>query len=732
MPLAVYVLWHPDFADGPGLARTLYDWLSGSTPQLRWSGLGVPVGYRTGPAPRPISTAGSTRIVIVPLVDEHWVADRTWREFLKRPFVNEDGEAVGLTDDRCRDRVLALPTMLHPSAARIRELAERNFLIPDPPTRMADTSARKIRLRRQVTQAIGRWMLVSASDRVPSWSSEVDTEAGARQVVFISHAKADGLSIARQLREEVMNYGQLRPFFDENDLPLAVAWRRRLEEHASHSDSLIAVVTDAYASRPWCRAELLMARTPRPFPYQNANVWMIRPVVAVDALEREFSTAIPELGSVPVRRWNGAIATEILDRLVLERLLTECHARIAASLEQCRGRHYVTWVPDLPTVASLVSEVRGTADRHSIEEVIYSGHGLRESEISRLTNTFTGIAWRTYEDVRSASSRKQVAVLGSVGASLAPVAFSVGNPPDVDLYARGVGPEHLHEAIVRVGRMILELGYPIAWGGMATRTSGSTPAASSASTVRENFTVTLREISRSERLLDAASSPDTVAERPLFYSYASANSRGDLDAAEIANDLGLCAYATVPVPDQPPLSSPSNGSEMLVDRWRKARGLSEMRRCMVQPGTIDIDGLPVPTPSARIIAGGKISSYEGVLPGVIEEALYSLQNNIRMYVVGGFGGAAGLLADALERRELPRPLSWDNLQKDAEVQRTINAYTQSGDPEGPQEMLKRLSSAVARPRIPNGLSADENHALATTTDIAEIVRLIRKALSSEP
>ncbi len=726
IPLAVYVLWHPDFVEGTGLARTLYDWLSASTPQLRWSGLGVPVIYRTGATPRQIPVHGPERIVVVALVDEHWVADRAWREFLKQPFCDEKGQGLGLDDVGCHGKVLVLPTMLHPSAARIRELDDCNFLIPDPPTKTPDTAPRKLRLRRQVTQAIGRWMLAHDAGRITRGTDETDAEAGARHVVFISHAKADGLSIARALREEVMSYGQLRPFFDENDLPLAVAWRRRLEVHSSHSDSLIAVVTDAYAGRPWCRAELLMARTPRRLP--NTNVWMIRPVVAVDALEKEFTTAIPELGSVPTRRWSSEIATEILDRLVLERLLTECHARIAASLEQKPGRHFITWSPDLPTIASLLAEVRaGDADK-GITEVAYSGHGLRQSEIARLTNTFADIRWRTYDEVRpggaSRSPRRDATPLAK------PVAFSVGNPPDQDLYARGSGPEHFHEAIVRVGRAILELGCPIAWGGTATKPSGPAAAPAPAAAMRENFTVTLREIARNERLLDTATSPVPRLEHPLFYSYLSANSRTDLDACEIANDLELCAYALVPPRTRRPGRRKQDAKGTIASRWVKACALTEMRRCMVATDTNNIDGLPMPPPAARIVAGGKTASYEGVLPGVIEEALYALEHKIPIYVIGGFGGAAALLAAALIEKKLPPPLSFAQLSKDPDLRRTIQAYKNRGDVEGPERLLNRLKAAIRQRRVANGLTDDENKLLASTTDIAEIVRMIRKGVAT--
>lgn len=50
---------------------------------------------------------------------------------------------------------------------------------------------------------------------------------------------------------------------------------------------------------------------------------------------------------------------------------------------------------------------------------------------------------------------------------------------------------------------------------------------------------------------------------------------------------------------------------------------------------------------ARVLVGGKLVGYRGMIPGVLEEALLSLKRGQPLYVAGGFGGAAAALARTL-------------------------------------------------------------------------------------
>lgn len=51
---------------------------------------------------------------------------------------------------------------------------------------------------------------------------------------------------------------------------------------------------------------------------------------------------------------------------------------------------------------------------------------------------------------------------------------------------------------------------------------------------------------------------------------------------------------------------------------------------------------------AQVILGGKLEQFQGSMPGVIEEAINSIKAEQPLYIVGGFGGAAALVAKTLE------------------------------------------------------------------------------------
>src|SRR5437762_14359 len=55
---------------------------------------------------------------------------------------------------------------------------------------------------------------------------------------------------------------------------------------------------------------------------------------------------------------------------------------------------------------------------------------------------------------------------------------------------------------------------------------------------------------------------------------------------------------------------------------------------------------------ARVLVGGRLSGYAGTMPGLVEEAILSLQHRQPVYVAGGFGGAAAAIARVLGRDDL--------------------------------------------------------------------------------
>ena len=104
---------------------------------------------------------------------------------------------------------------------------------------------------------------------------------------------------------------------------------------------------------------------------------------------------------------------------------------------------------------------------------------------------------------------------------------------------------------------------------------------------------------------------------------------------------------------------------------------------------------------ARICLGGRTSGYQGTMPGVYEEALFSVRAGKPLYLVGMFGGATRLAIDAIEGRRIdPRIPYSDYLSKDG------------------WKILKR-----------NGLSLDENRLLFDTPVLEDAIVFILSGLA---
>ena len=91
--------------------------------------------------------------------------------------------------------------------------------------------------------------------------------------VFLSYARKDGRDIAKSVRFAMQEYGEVQVFMDEHDIKPGDQWRQRLADELSDGSAMLAIITDRYASRPWCREELLKFREPRQEPDMPSAWW---------------------------------------------------------------------------------------------------------------------------------------------------------------------------------------------------------------------------------------------------------------------------------------------------------------------------------------------------------------------------------------------------------------------------------------------------------------------------
>ena len=126
----------------------------------------------------------------------------------------------------------------------------------------------------------------------------------------------------------------------------------------------------------------------------------------------------------------------------------------------------------------------------------------------------------------------------------------------------------------------------------------------------------------------------------------------------------------------------------------KTQALSALRRFLAE------------NTRARIVLGG----FQGAIPGLIEEALFSVESGNPLYLAGGFGGVTLDLLEAIN----PELVSWfpaRNTEPDERLQKGISNL---------REAIERTGWRLDG----NGLTNEENALLAATYRPSEIAALV--------
>ena len=131
---------------------------------------------------------------------------------------------------------------------------------------------------------------------------------------------------------------------------------------------------------------------------------------------------------------------------------------------------------------------------------------------------------------------------------------------------------------------------------------------------------------------------------------------------------------------------------------------------------------------ARVILGGRTSGFSGFMAGVIEEFVQAVMASHPVYLLGGFGGAASLLASLINQEK-----GIDEFIAEAKkTQRYADFMSyccEKGIDMGYNKLEEIVAGGIAC--LNNGLSEEENNLLLQSTDVIEIVGLIIKGLKNK-
>ncbi|MEX8517768.1 MAG: TIR domain-containing protein [Leptothrix sp. (in: b-proteobacteria)] len=473
----------------------------------------------------------------------------------------------------------------------------------------------------------------------------------------------------------------IEAWFDSGDIPTGSEFAKAIAQGVARS-SLLVILTDAYASREWCREEILLAKEHQ------------RPVVVIDALDGCETRSFPYLGNVPRIRWSGD-PQQGIDLLLKETLR---HLHDTALLNACKLNGDLVFARS-PELATLVGLAPGTT-------ILYPDPPVGHGEGKRLDKT--GVVFTT--PLQRVASERSLAKM--------PIVLSMSE--STDIVRRGMDPLHLDGCMLDISRHLLLKGATLAYGGHLGA---------------EGYTQRLFELVRTHNDLEGVAPFERIV-----------NHRGwplpRLSVAERAKLNAVCKTTLLPRPaDVDETLHPDFVKEpgffaaelSPLHRYAWARGMTEMRAYQADRARSGV--------AARIVIGGSFGPtvkvgedgtrqekwYASRIPGVLEEVLLSLQQGQPVFLVGAFGGVAALVIDLL--RGIDRPeATWDYQQRAPHAPAMRALYEQRG----PAWIDYPEIVAQLRARGPQGinplLSDAEQQELFDAVHPARITELILRGL----
>ena len=344
---ALYVVWHPSNESGRKLATLLHRHFGRDLHQNVAGDLGLSVIYRSEAVygesvPLPINWGEAEITAVVVLMDSELASDQAWLNYVQE--LSQNVQAKG----RLLTRLFPVVMEVGDRELQFEEQALRWDLWEGP------NAERGHRLVRALTNEFSRMLRYRLDlSRRPEVAEEPFSEYLKEFQVFISHLKHDddGESIALSSRDWLHQNSVLSSFFDVYDIPPGLSFREVIL-HGIKTSAVVALHTDSYSSREWCRREVIEAKR-----------WHV-PMIVVDCLRDVDPRSIPYMGNVPIVRMSpdqrdriGAVTGCLLDEVFRTYLW---HCRVEPFRATYPNVLFTARPPELILLATLPDRQSGT------------------------------------------------------------------------------------------------------------------------------------------------------------------------------------------------------------------------------------------------------------------------------------------------------------------------------------------------------------------------------------
>lgn len=729
----IYVLHHAESKPARAMVDRIYDWFR--LPEQRHRG--IPVYVRTDPSKKAWKEAlekdngwdeaSNCLIYLLPLVDELMVREPAWHDHLQR--------LAGLSN-RCGETARAgwvmMPVAMHHTAFNLpEEVAGRNF-IRLPEAGSPEDAAAQEKAVEQMLADLTEAMARDLNGRI------FPRQRGQPLKIFISYARADKPDVPRQIRNFILGNTQCSAFLDENDIGFGFKFKSVLESATKHqARAFIVVAGDHYADRPICRWEISQFIQPDELPISGKKggrqINVFHPMMMVSTLGSNRPTRVlPELGGVPCIQWHPG-----RERLCFSLLMRDLLMSLR-NVQEARNLHQAGKLPDglvvnrMPGPMILQKLLNGLRTaRSKVGHIFYPGNGLPQMELRVLRQFLPGkLGLSSFLEIKNQPPQPLKNHLNAGRPSLHGRIIALSYAESENLAELGYLQQHLHEAFIYLLRPLVRLGADVMYGGWPPK-----PGQSSAQNVA-NMALSILNLYVDE----VADADDTAGKQrrprglPRTFHPASWPACDSISMADEAAWINHSSFLRVrPTAEELAKAPPGTNAHLAL----RAVIPSRVRKKMAKGYLCDVPGRPrrKVIPAVVVMVGGKTKNFQGIMPGVIEEFACHFKAKRPIYLLGGFGGAGGvlarhLLAAAGEATQLDLKFLKEGRKDYMDL---VNGCKALGLPaeEHPDARIEAVLGLIEKARatpldkvMDNGLDSAENVKLLTTRDTSEAVHLV--------
>lgn len=500
--------------------------------------------------------------------------------------------------------------------------------------------------------------------------------------IFLSHAKdgKNGIMLARNLKEFIDN-SNMKNFFDATDIAPGYKFDEEIKKNIEDS-SMILIRSDIYCSRYWCQKEILTAKE------------LNRPMIIVDVIEEYEDRNFPFASNLPEIRvkLDGTVEEYDMLRILVSILLETIRFLYAkqklnmfSDIDSLKVKKCYR-PPEVSDIGELFKKSEGDI-KANYDIILYPEPPIYSEESDFLDEL--GIKVRTPLTYYESTLRGKK------------IGISISEPEDTNLVEIGQPSSYIYKLSQDLARYLLARKATLVYGG-DLRKGGFT-----------EFLFEEAKILQSRLLTDDIFVENYIS-WPIYVNDTEEVKLWKMKYNEIAKMIEVPYESSIEslIINKTTFLPPNNSQNLYV--WSKC--LTKMRNDMIDKSDV------------RICAGGRITGYKGIMPGVLEEILIAIEKDKPIYLLGGFGGVTSEVCNIIQHKRRSSKLSneWQ-INHNLGYKDMLELYKNY---EKKDLKYDEIIKTIEKFKFNNGLSDSENIRLFNTVYIDEAISLILKGINN--